>query len=115
MGDRFHAWVVIFLHGRSFSLHGPSFSCVGNRLVRGPSFWCVGDRFGAWAVIFMHGRLVSCMGDRAWAVGLMQRWLLALVGSLLRVGLLSCGSAGTIVEGWVVLTMFVVRLPRHRQ
>ena len=35
----------------------------------------------------------------------MRRWLLALVGLLLRVGSLSCGSAGTIVEGGVVLTM----------
>ena len=35
----------------------------------------------------------------------MQGWLLALVGSLFRVGSLSCGSAGTIAEGWVVLTV----------
>ena len=33
------------------------------------------------------------------------RLLLALMGLLLHVGSLSCGSAGTIVEGWVVLTV----------
>ena len=60
----------------------------------------MGDRFGAWATVFIRGGHF-----RAWAVSLMQRWLLALVGSLLRVWSLSCGSAGTIVEGWVVLTM----------
>ena len=74
---------------------------------------CMGNRLCAWATVFVRGRLLWCVatvfvrGGRfhAWAVGLVRGWLLGLVGSLLRVGLLSCGSAGTIVEGWVVLTM----------
>ena len=88
--------------------------------VRGQPFSCVGNGLCVWATIFMRGQLSSCVGDHlcawwsflcmsgrfcAWAVSLTCGWLLALVGWLLRMGSLSCGSAGTIVEGWVVLTM----------
>ena len=119
VGDHLRVWATVFMRGR------PS-SCV--------AVVSVHKRFRAWAVGLMHGVVVgvggvvvvhgvivsSCVGDRlrawrsfpcvgghfrGWAVSLMHGWLLALVGSLLCVGSLSCGSAGTIAEGWVVLTI----------
>ena len=88
-------------------MHGWSFLCVGIRfgvwatvLVHGQPSSCVGNCFGVWATVFVSGGRFC-----VWVVGLMQRWLLALVGSLLRMGSFSCGSAGRIVEGWVVLTV----------
>ena len=94
----FRMWAVTLMHGQSFL-------CMGGRVwafvfMCGHPFSCVGDRFCACATVFIRGGHFC-----AWAVGLMRRWLLALGGLLLRVGSLSCGSAGTIVEGWVVLTM----------
>ena len=80
MGSRSCAWAFVFMHGRPSS--------------------CVGDCLHAWVTVFVCGGHFC-----VWAVGLMHGWLLALVGSLLRVGSLSCGSAGTIAEGWVVLTV----------
>ena len=67
---------------------------------------CVGDRLHAWATIFVRGGRF-----RAWAVGLMRGWLLALVGSLLRVGSLSLHVwAAVFVHGghfhvWAVVSM----------
>ena len=149
MGGHFPAWAVVFLRG-------PSFSCVGDRLVRGPSFWCVGDRFGAWAIVFMHGRPVSCVGDcfGAWATILVRGQPCSCVTVVsVRGRSFPCmggrldaevvvGVGGVVVaRGVVVLwfswnhsgrvggayhveeqrrttnfhSLFVVRLPRHRQ
>ena len=99
-------------------MHGQSFSCVGLRFrvwatvsMHGPSFSCVGNRFRVWVTVLVRGRpslsvvVVSVCGRSFPCMGGRLDAEVALVGSLLRVGSLSCGSAGTIVEGWVVLTM----------
>ena len=88
------------MHGRSFSCVGIRFGVWATVLVHGQPSSCVGNRFGVWVTVFVCGGRFH-----AWVVSLMQRWLLALVGSLLRIGSLSCGSAGRIVEGWMVLTV----------
>ena len=109
----FRMWAVGFVHGRSFSCMGGRSRAWAFVFMRGHPFSCMGVHFHAWATVFvrgrpsscmavvsMRGRLFPCVGGRldAW-------WLLALVGLLLCVGSLSCGSAGMIVEGWVVLTV----------
>ena len=109
----FPMWAVSFVHGRSFLCMGLRFCawatvfvcgqlslCMGNHLCVWWSFPCLGSCFHVWQSFL-------CLGGRfhAWVVSLMHGWLLALVGSLLHMGSLFYGSAGTIVEGWVVLTV----------
>ena len=51
----------------------------------------MGSRLDAWVVVGIGGVVVAC--------GVVVLWGRCPVGSL------SCGSAGTIAEGWVVLTV----------
>ena len=148
VGLRFRAWATVFVRGQPFSCGGDRFRAWATVFMRGRpsscgrSFSCVGLRFRAWATIFVRvgdrlraWRSFPCVGTRfrAWAVGLMRGWLLALVGSLFRVGSLSCGvvvlwfswdNSGRVGGAYRVEeqrqttnfhSSFVVRLPRHGQ
>ena len=60
----------------------------------------MGGRFCTWVVICECGQLFLNVGDQfwTWAISFICGWSLALVGSLLCMGSLSCVSAGTKCE-----------------
>ena len=113
----------------TFSTSTP-FSCMGNHLRVWATVFMRGRPSSCVVVVSVHGRSFPCVGGQ---LELMRGWLLALVGSLLRMGLLSCrvvvlwfswddsgrvGGAYYVEEQqWMTNfhSSFVIQLPRHGQ
>ena len=99
MGSWLDAWVVVGVGGVIVARGVVVSSCVGDCLRAWWLFPCVSGCFRVWAVVSVRGRSAWCVG------GYWHWWGCCCAWGRCPVGSLSCGSAGTIAEGWVVLTV----------